>query len=90
MRANKKNLSAVEPSFYKKRFQRFMRSQVFIQTKTMSSLVQRKTNVKATALIRKSHTHRTTSTDIFQNYSQGDNYLDKDNDALSEEAHFER
>ena len=30
LRANKKQLSAVEPEFYKQRFQRFMRGQVFI------------------------------------------------------------
>ena len=33
LRANKTNLSAVEPEFYKNRFQRFMRRQVFINTK---------------------------------------------------------
>ena len=36
LRANKKLLSAVEPQFYKARFQRFMRSQVFIQTNLVS------------------------------------------------------
>lgn len=32
MRADKKKLSAVEPEFYKERFQRFMRRQVFVRT----------------------------------------------------------
>ena len=32
LRADKKKLSAVEPDFYRQRFQRFMRRQVFIQT----------------------------------------------------------
>ena len=36
LRANKNLLSAVEPQFYKARFQRFMRSQVFIQTNLVS------------------------------------------------------
>ena len=30
LRANKKLLSAVEPQFYKERFQRFMRRKVFV------------------------------------------------------------
>ena len=39
LRADKKKLSAVEPKFYKARFQRFMRSQVFIQTLRVSRRV---------------------------------------------------
>ena len=66
LRANKKQLSAVEPAFYRTRFQKFMRTQVFIQTRLASKdYSSRSFSIGSMAVLQRSGdaVRRTTSLD---------------------------